>query len=250
MGLSNKAAKMLTNKYFLYFTVFLATITVFGYLAMNRLNALIVFSLVGILSYQFIKNMGVVLLICILATNLLMSSKIIREGLENASDSTDSVPSNTTETNNSNNSKKLPPATSSLNQSDNPITPPHMGTDESNVTADTSTSEQAPAPAPAPLEGMNGGKNQKNGSGNRIDYASTLEEAYDNLDQILGSDGIKNLTQDTHKLMSKQQELFKSMEAMAPMLESAQNMLQGFDMNSLKNLTGLASSFTNASGKP
>jgi hypothetical protein len=88
------------------------------------------------------------------------------------------------------------------------------------------------------------GKNSKNGSKNRIDYASTLEEAYDNLDKILGSDGIKNLTNDTHKLMEKQQQLFKAMESMAPMLESAQNMLQGFDMKSLQGLTGLASKFT------
>jgi len=237
MGLSNKAAKMLTNKYFLYFTVFLATLTVFGYLAMNRLNALIVFSLIGVITYQFSKNMAVVLLVCILATNLLMSSKIVREGLENASDSTTSTtnePSNATATNNG--SKKLPPAASSINQSDNPIMPPHIETDDANVTLSE----------PAPVEGMNGGKNQKNGSGSRIDYASTIEEAYDNLEQILGGDGIKNLTQDTHKLMAKQQELFKSMEAMAPMLESAQNMLQGFDLKSLDGLSGVISKFSGA----
>ena len=95
-----------------------------------------------------------------------------------------------------------------------------------------------------------GVKTNKHGSGSRIDYASTLEEAYDNLDKILGGDGIQNLTKDTHKLMEKQQQLFKSMESMAPMLESAQNMLKGFDMKSLQGLTGLASSFTNMpSGK-
>jgi hypothetical protein len=238
MGLSNKAAKMLTNKYFLYFTVFLATLTVFGYLAMNRYNALIVFSLIGVITYQFSKNMAVVLLVCILATNLLMSSKIVREGLENASDSipTTNAPSNAPTTNND--AKKLPPAASSFNQSDNPIIPPHIETDDANVTHSE--------PAPAPVEGMNGGKNQKNGSGSRIDYASTIEEAYDNLEQILGGDGIKNLTQDTHKLMAKQQELFKSMEAMAPMLESAQNMLQGFDLKSLDGLSGVISKFSGA----
>jgi hypothetical protein len=87
--------------------------------------------------------------------------------------------------------------------------------------------------------------NKKGGSG-RIDYASTLEEAYDNLDQILGGDGIKNLTNDTQKLMAKQQELFQSMQAMTPMLTQAKQMLEGFDMKSLEGLAGIASSFTSS----
>jgi hypothetical protein len=249
MSFSKKAAKILTNKYFLYFTVFLAIITIFGYLLMNRLTALIVFLLIGVITYQFSKNMAVVLLVCILATNLLISSRIVKEGLENASDSSTT----------NNNSKKAATAataataaaiTSSAISSDNPITPPHMYTDtnennEHNEHTDSNTDEPAPVEV-NPTNGMVGGKTTMNGSGSRIDYASTLEEAYDNLDKILGSDGIQNLTQDTKKLMAQQQALFKSMESMAPMLETAQNMLKGFDLDSLKGIAGIASKVTNA----
>ncbi len=64
----------------------------------------------------------------------------------------------------------------------------------------------------------------------RNDYATTLEGAYDNLDKILGSDGINKLRGDTQKLMVQQQKLFDTMQNMAPMLEDAKKMLSGFDL--------------------
>uniref|UniRef100_A0A6C0E4B3 Uncharacterized protein n=1 Tax=viral metagenome TaxID=1070528 RepID=A0A6C0E4B3_9ZZZZ len=220
MSIASKASKVLTNKMFLYFVFFLAITTVFGYLMTNKLNAVVLFALIGILMYQFSKNMAVVLLVCVLATNLAMSSRSIREGLENAE-----TPK-----------KKTSPPSSSSNNDSTPIVP------VSEEIAPSSESE------PSDLSGMESmkNKNNKKGGSGRIDYASTLEEAYDNLDQILGGDGIKNLTNDTQKLMAKQQELFQSMQAMTPMLNQAKQMLEGFDMKSLEGLAGLASSFTSS----
>ena len=57
---------------------------------------------------------------------------------------------------------------------------------------------------------------------------------------MLGSDGIKNLSSDTKKLMGQQQNLFKSMESMTPLLGQAQEMLKTFDLKSLTGLSGLA----------
>ena len=74
----------------------------------------------------------------------------------------------------------------------------------------------------------------------RIDYASTLEGAYDNLDKILGSEGINKLTGDTQKLMAQQQKLFDSMQNMAPMIQNAKEMLSGFDMKGLGDLANMA----------
>lgn len=84
MNFSSEISKLLTNKYFLYFMVFLAATNVLGYLVTNKLNAVIFFALIGLLTYQFSKNMAVILLIAIVATNFMMANKIIREGLENA----------------------------------------------------------------------------------------------------------------------------------------------------------------------
>ena len=87
--------------------------------------------------------------------------------------------------------------------------------------------------------------NYKRGNRNRIDYAATIEEAYGDLSKILGSDGIKGLTDDTHRLMKQQMELANAMKSMTPLVQQAQSMLQGIDIKSLGSLAGLAKQFTN-----
>ena len=86
-------------------------------------------------------------------------------------------------------------------------------------------------------------KNKKK-KNNNIDYQSTLEASYDNLQDILGNEGLTNLTKDTQRLISKQTELAKSMENMGPMLKNAKSMLESFDM---KNLSGLGDIFNQMS---
>ena len=51
-----------------------------------------------------------------------------------------------------------------------------------------------------------------------IDYASTVEDAYNDLNKIIGSDGIKRLTDDTQNLMKQQLELTKAMQGMGPLM--------------------------------
>jgi hypothetical protein len=78
---------------------------------------------------------------------------------------------------------------------------------------------------------------------NRIDYASTVEDAYEDLGKILGGDGINRLTKDTQKLMKQQLQLADAMKNMTPLLESAKGLLQGFDMKNLNSLSSLAKNF-------
>ena len=61
---------------------------------------------------------------------------------------------------------------------------------------------------------------------NQLDYAATVENAYGDLDKILGSDGIKNLTRDTERLMKEQQKLGKVMENMGPMVGQVKEMMK------------------------
>jgi len=51
-----------------------------------------------------------------------------------------------------------------------------------------------------------------------IDYASTVEDAYDNLNSIIGGEGIQRLTSDTQKLMKQQLQLAEAMNSMGPMM--------------------------------
>ena len=76
----------------------------------------------------------------------------------------------------------------------------------------------------------------KRGGGYNIDYASTVEDAYDELNKIIGGDGIKKLTGDTQRLMQQQLELADAMKSMgplikgmAPLMQQAQGLLGGMN---------------------
>jgi hypothetical protein len=60
---------------------------------------------------------------------------------------------------------------------------------------------------------------KKGKGGYNIDYASTVEDAYDELNKIIGSDGVKRLTADTQGLMKQQLQLTEAMNGMQPMID-------------------------------
>ena len=64
-----------------------------------------------------------------------------------------------------------------------------------------------------------------------------LEQAYDNLQGMLGADGIKGLTSETTKLVQQQQGLMESLKGMGPMMKEAKSMMAGMkDMGSLESM--------------
>ena len=268
MSFSSEASKLLTNKYFLYFMVFLTATNVLGYLVTNKVNAVIFFALVGLLTHHFSKNMAVVLLVPLIATNFLMANKMMREGFEGDA-STDSpslvkvadrdpqiaealpivkqsknneevkqlqdAVSSSTAATNMNNARNNAKQTVSTALSEN-------GTIDPNNLSLNQTTEDPNAPEGFGEKMSNskkkGSKNENFGP--RLDYAATIEQSYQNLDSLLGSDSIKQLTGDTQKLMQQQQNLFETMNNMVPVLQGAQDMLKGFDMEGLtKSLSGM-----------
>jgi uncharacterized membrane protein YciS (DUF1049 family) len=78
--------------------------------------------------------------------------------------------------------------------------------------------------------------------GESIDYASTLEQAYGNLEKMLGKGGMKGLTKETSKLVGQQKELMDSLSSMAPLLNDAQKTLKGFNLPDMGNIKKMMSS--------
>jgi hypothetical protein len=284
MNFASEASKLVTNKYFLYFIVFLAATNVLGYIVTNKLNAVIFFVLVAFLISNFSKNMAVILLIAIIATNLLMANKSMREGMENAtittsltedqkamakdkamekSDSVDTdkltsvdhkLGAGLTALKKSGNSEeakaKLETKISTSTEEAFEDMESKNIVDPNNRDSNKRNTEPFAAKAHTAKKNVNGFHNKKgnsslsnaapvNGS-SRIDYATTLENAYSNLDNILGSDGITKLTDDTQRLMGQQQKLFDTMNNMIPMIETAKGMMQSLDMGQLNGLADMA----------
>ena len=95
-------------------------------------------------------------------------------------------------------------------------------------------------PAPDPVSTITPERMSNKKKNERVDYAATVEDAYDDLNKILGGDGIKRLTDDTQKLMGQQMQLADAMKSMSPLLDQAKSLLAGFDMENLNGLASLA----------
>jgi hypothetical protein len=252
MNFAKEASKLLTNKYFLYFMVFLAATNILGYLVTNKFNAIVFFALIGLLTHQFSKNMAVVLLVALLATNFLMANKMMREGLENqdstalqkAADADPQIASAVPIVKNSASneeamakanakatSKSADMTTEKVEDINNPELNNTMDSDAPEGVGETLSNNKKASPSA--------------GKASRLDYAATIEESYKNLDQILGSDALKNLSNDTHKLMAKQTKLFETMNNMVPVLNGAQDLLKKFDIGSIsESLKAIAPLYT------
>jgi len=255
MSIVSEASKLFTNKYFLYFMVFLASTNILGYLVTNKINAVIFFALVSLITAQFSRNMSVVLFVGIITTNFLMANKRIREGLDNQEDTTISSTSAPALTNidakdtdiantikavrdaNSNEevSKIMSQKNYNVASANTQITNGEQDSknkvvDSNNVSLNNMTNEKGPIGAGERLQGS---KIKTTNGGPRIDYMTTIEESYANLDKLLGSDSIQTLSKDTKRLMEQQTNLYKTMEQMVPMIQDAKGMLDKLNIGGL-----------------
>jgi hypothetical protein len=225
-------SKILENKYVLYFVFILAIINLFGYMVTGNLNSIIFFVLVAFLTRFFSKNMIIILTIPLVLTSVLMVGKKVKENFENASTST------TTQMTHDDKIKKLQEEIDTLVQ--NGITTESQKLEfkrknnQLQMLLNKKSSKQTSTSSPT-SEPMSSMYNKPN----RIDYASTVEDAYEDLNKILGGNGIKQLTDDTQKLMQQQLQLADAMKSMSPLMEQAKSLLQGFDLKNLGSLTNV-----------
>ena len=207
-------ARLLTNKYVLYIVLILAIINIVGYLTVGDHESLMFFITIGVLSTFFSNNMIVVLLIAILTTNVLFAGTITREGLEMIK---------------KNNKKKRKAK----------VTAEDDDEDDDTKKTEKFTQINIPSSKPAPATE----EEEDEALGKRIDYASTLEQAYDNLQQMLGPDGINGLSTETKNLVFQQKSLMKNLNDMAPVLKTAKETLETMSggMPNFENLKSMMS---------
>jgi hypothetical protein len=210
--------KLLTNKFVLHIVCVIALINVLCYVTFVKLDALILFILIAIIIANFSRNMILILGIPLIFVNLFLLKESCmwfscKEGFEKGS--------------NQDASGNLQEATNKIKQK--------LQYKKSN--SDSSSDSES-------VEGNSNSKNNNVKNKPKIDYASTVEEAYDNLSGILGGEGIQNLTTDTKKLMKQQHQLAETMKGMGPLLEGmgpllagAKDLLGGESFKALTNFT-------------
>jgi hypothetical protein len=255
-----KVPKFLTNKYVLYLVVFLSITNMIGYLVMGNLNSLIYFLIVGLITSIFTQNMCIILLSALLLSNILIagqnsytegftdtktSSQDTKTTMANKPKTTDTLKTNTLKTN------KPMTNTSNVGKLATPINDGPM--EEKEESTDTTKNMES---EPTTDEAFEVGMENSNKKNYRVDYASTIEDAYGQLNQILGSDGIKRLTDDTQHLLKQQIQLADAMKSMgplisnmAPLIEQTKGLMNGvggFDIKDLGSFASLAKEFSSS----
>ena len=235
MKMPSSVSKLLTNRYVLYLVALLALFNVIGYMMMNKTQIVILFILIGYLMTHFSKNMVIVLLVPLVLVNLLTSGMMMKEGMEVASGATKPKPSAAT-----------PAATEPAS------TEPFDTTNSIIACQETEKFDEKTGKCVAiETDAFSSAGGRKGAS--RVDMGSTLEQAYDDLNSVLGSDGIKNLTSDTQNLMKQQLHLAEAMKEMGPLMQQAQSMLKTLNIDGIGDLPSLIKKFgvnTNALPTP
>tara|TARA_Y100000768_G_C23935705_1_gene662451 strand:+ start:821 stop:1438 length:618 start_codon:yes stop_codon:yes gene_type:complete len=74
-----------------------------------------------------------------------------------------------------------------------------------------------------------------NGKKSKIDTSGTIEAAYDRLDKILDSDAINKMSSETQNLAAQQDKLMQNIDKIAPMLSTAEGMMEKLTIMGGKN---------------
>lgn len=234
-----KLNSLLKDKNVLYVILFLAITNIFGYLMLRNFDAIVFFFVVGFLSTYFSKNMIVVMIIAMISTNLLVGTKLLgkyKEGM--ATQATTAAAPATAGA--ATIPMSPPPAAAPVSMTTPPAAsaaptlssiPPAMA--KKNNTQKANVVDNMTTLTPASLDGSDDDTTDLiQARKPKINFASTLESAYDNLDKLLSSDSINRMSDDTQRLAQKQQVLMGNIEKLVPFIGKAENLLKG--MNSDK----------------
>ena len=240
MKVNSLLSNLLTSKLVLNIVAFLTLFNVIGYAVMGNLNFVLYFIVFAVLVRYFSKNMTIVLGVPLIIVNLLALKDNRLEGMQNNNANNNNTNNNTNNNKNKNKNKPDPVSGQGLMMSS------VASAEKDNNAAQNTATEQ---------QGFETGR-RKNRAYN-IDYATTVEDAYDELNNILGSDGIQRLTSDTQNLMKQQMQLAETMKGMGSLVESLQpmvNQLQGMmgkvdgnsnNGNGIQGIMALAKNLTN-----
>jgi hypothetical protein len=248
------------NKYFLYVMLFLGISTVLGFMSVKNYNAVIMFIVVAAAMRYFTKNVGLMMLVAVLISNII-SVKSTIEGMKGQKKSKKKAVGKKEVA-----GKKAAAGKKAVAGKNAPAVEDDASSDEEDDEVVSKKPQNKPNTSSAAMKKLVGGKD-KSGMApidynmspdadvdeddeDMIDLQSTQQAAYDNLNNIIGDNGFSKMTQDTEKLMNQQENLAKAMESIGPLLQNAEKMMSGLNLDKftgmLDKLNGMVGAGNNA----
>jgi len=247
----------LQNKFVLYASLFAVLFSIVRHISARNMNAVVLMALIGLVTSYFSKNMIIVLLTAFSTVFLLemLGSQGV-EGMENKKkddsgegedDAKDDEKDDESFETKSNTDKDESKEKSKEKEANTTL---HGKKADKPKKTKQGMSSLSPASYDGEEHGDDDGENAHRAKeANRIDYASTLEQAYDNIENIIGEDGVRGLTDQTKSLMNQQKELMNNMKEMGPLLKSAESFMGQLTGNGgIKGITDMLKGFATPGG--
>ena len=193
----------------------MAIVNVLGYVALEEFNSMALFIVMILLSRYFSKNTSINILIAIIVTSCFTLNNKVREGFKEKEKSIQ---------------KK---------ENKKEAVAPICKKDETMINGEckkrTGFKNNVPPSSPAAVNNNEEGE---------IDVAAQMEDAYVNLNKMMGDGAMKSMASETKKLVNQQQDLMNTLHSMTPTLNKAKETLDNLDLPNMEQMTGILKNFT------
>ena len=228
--------KLVNNKIVLYIVALICLFDILGYIMRYEFSAVLFFYLTGMIVFNYTKNMTVVLGTALLTTSLMhliRNMMGLKEGFKEGKEETD-----------------ITEMVKKVAQQE--------GEDEDEEDEDEEEDEEdeeEKKEEEKEEEEFKNKKSKKSGYQNKMKLnpgmynspnkeqiskqlgkAGQMEKAYDNLDKMIGQEGIKSISSHTKKLVKQQNELMKDLKDITPTLNEAVGAISKLDLSKLGNM--------------
>ena len=195
--MTNTAKTIIHSKLVMNIMIVICLLNLIGYIMMRRYNAIILGLLAGGVITRFSKNKTVIMMATLFIVNFFITGSIVKEGMEG---------------NKSSNKLKQ--------KKENEVKDNDDDEDEDEDEIEQEDSDFSETSEMTAFDRRKNDTISSKKADKTIDYAATVETAYDDLNNILGGEGIKNLTNDTQNLVSQQKQLSEAMQGMEPLIKN------------------------------
>ena len=216
--------KLVKNKYLLYLLALISFVVIINNMLKQKFAAILFFYLICVITFNYSKNMNIVLLFALLSTILVDILNNKKEGLTNKKEKLTNKKEKLT-----NKKEHLSNKKEYLTNKENELT------DKKELTGEK---EKLKAGYQNQVK-LNPGlynipnKDKLKLKDTKIDK---MEKAYDSFDKLVGEDGMRNMSERTKDLVKQQGELLNGLKEITPVLNDALGSISKLDLSSLTNV--------------
>tara|TARA_Y100000389_G_scaffold180464_2_gene195288 strand:- start:544 stop:1242 length:699 start_codon:yes stop_codon:yes gene_type:complete len=205
--------KLATNKGFLYLVFLIAFVDILGYLLREEFTAIMFFYLIAMIVFFYTKNMTIVLGFALIATSLLHLFNFLGSNLKQ---------------------QEKPYIVEGFKEG-NDEKEAEDGAEDGDEDGDGDVNQDG-YQNQKPLKPEQINIPNKEQLKKQLGKADKLENAYDNLEKVIGENGIKSMSEGTKDLIAQQKELLKGLKEITPALSEAMGAISKIDMGSMKDI--------------